>query len=165
MRNVENLAIQIHNQYIETTKKQYDEKMANGEEIDDDFMEKYDGLCPFSELTPHLKIANIRQARSIPIKLNIIGCELADKRDEREAILEFSDDELLDLAIFEHDEWCQEKEGTGWVYGEKKDVENLVTPYLVPWEELPEDIQQYDIDPVKNIPSLIDSIGLKNCQV
>lgn len=124
-------------------------------------MEKYNGLCSFDELTSQLKIANIRQARSIPVKLGIIGCELADENDEREAILEFSDNEVLDLAMFEHDEWCAEKEGTGWVYGEKKDIKNLVTPYLVPWEELPADIQEYDIDPVKNIPSLMQSIGLK----
>jgi hypothetical protein len=161
LRNVENLAIQIHNQYVETTKRQYEEKVANGEEPDEEFMEKYNGLCSFDELTPQLKIANIRQARSIPIKLNIIGCELASKSDEREAILQFTEDEVLDLAIFEHDEWCNEKIGTGWTYGEEKDINNLVTPYLVPWEDLSEEIQQYDIDPVKNIPNLMDSIGLK----
>ena len=161
LRNVENLAIQIHNQYVETTKQQYEEKIANGEEIDDEFMEKYNNLPSFDELTPQLKIANIRQARSIPIKLNIIGCEIATKDDEREAISEFSEDEILDLAIFEHDEWCDEKIGTGWTYGKEKDLEKLVTPYLVPWDELSEDIQQYDIDPVKNIPHLMDSLGLK----
>ena len=161
LRNVENLAILTHNQYVETTKKQYEEKIAKGEEPDEEFMEKYNGLCSFDELTSQLKIANIRQARSIPVKLGIIGCELADENDEREAILEFSDNEVIDLAMFEHDEWCAEKEGTGWVYGEKKDIKNLVTPYLVPWEELPADIQEYDIDPVKNIPSLMQSIGLK----
>ena len=161
LRNVETLAIQIHNQYVETTKQQYEEKVANGEELDDEFMEKYNNLPSFDELTPQLKIANIRQARSIPIKLNIIGCELAPKSDEREAILKFSDDEVLDLAIFEHDEWCEEKIGTGWTYGEEKDVNKLITPYLVPWDELTEEIQQYDIDPVKNIPNLMDSIGLK----
>ncbi|MBQ2636577.1 MAG: hypothetical protein IJG09_07780 [Methanobrevibacter sp.] len=161
LRNVENLAVQIHNQYVETTKKQYEEKIANGEEPDEDFMKKYNNLPTFEELTPQLKIANIRQARSIPIKLNIIGCELAPKSDEREAILEFSDDEVLDLAIFEHDEWCEEKIGTGWVYGEEKDIENLVTPYLVPWDDLTDDIKEYDVDPVKNIPHLMDSLGLK----
>lgn len=161
LRNVENLAIEIHNQYVNTTQQQYDEKIANGEEIDDDFMEKYNNLPSFDELTPQLKIANIRQARSIPIKLNIIGCEIATGDDERDAILEFSEDEILDLAIFEHDEWCNEKIGTGWTYGEEKDLEKLVTPYLVPWNELPKDIQQYDIDPVKNIPHLMESLGLK----
>ncbi len=161
LRNVEKLALETHQQYIDTTISQYEEKIANGEEIDKEFMEKYEGLVPFEELTPQLKIANIRQARSIPYKLNVIGCEMANKSDEREAITEFSDDELLDLAILEHDEWCEEKIGTGWTYGEEKDIENLLTPYLVPWEELPADIQQYDFDPVKNIPSLVDRIGLK----
>ena len=161
LRNVENLAIQIHNQYIETTKQQYEEKIAKGEEPDEDFMKKYNNLSSFDDLTPQLKIANIRQARSIPIKLNIIGCELAPKSDERESILKFSKDEIMDLAIFEHEEWCEEKLGTGWTYGEEKDIGNLVTPYLVPWDELTEEIKQYDVDPVKNIPNLMNSIGLK----
>lgn len=161
LRNVENLAIQIHNQYVETTKQQYEEKLAMGEELDDEFMEKYNNLPSFDELTPQLKIANIRQARSIPIKLSIIGCELATEDDEREAILKFSRDEILDLAIFEHKEWCDEKIGTGWTYGEEKDIDNLITPYLVPWDDLSPEIQQYDIDPIKNIPHLMQSLGLK----
>ena len=161
LRNVEKLAISTHEQYVRTTRQQYDDMIARGVEPDDDFMEKYNGLCSFDELTPQLKIANIRQARSIPIKLSIIGCELADMSDERPAIEEFLEDEILDLAIFEHDEWMDEKIGTGWTYGPKKDVDKLITPYLVPWDELPEDIQQYDIEPVKNIPSLMQSIGLK----
>lgn len=161
LRNVEKLALQIHQQYIDTTVSQYEEKLANGEKIDDDLAEKYNNLPSFEELTSQLKIANIRQARSIPRKLNMIGCELANMSDEREAIRKFSDEEILDLAIFEHEEWCDEKVGTGWTYGEEKDVKNLITPYLVPWDDLSAEIQQYDIDPVKNIPNLVESIGLK----
>ncbi len=161
LRNVEKLAIEIHGQYINTIKSQYMEKLENGEEIDKDFQNKYENLCSYDELIPQLKIANIRQAKSIPYKLNIIGCEIVGPDDEREAITEFSPEEVLDLAIVEHEEWCKEKIGTGWTYGEEKDVENLITPYLVPWDELDEETQQLDIDPVKNIPSLVDSIGLK----
>lgn len=161
LRNIEKLAVSVHEQYVRTTKKQYQEKIDAGEQPDGEFMEKYNGLCSFEELTPQLKIANIRQARSIPAKLSIIGCELADLSDERPAIEEFLDDEVLDLAIFEHEEWCKEKIGTGWTYGPEKDVEKLITPYLVPWDDLSAEIQQYDIDPVKNIPSLMKSIGLK----
>ena len=91
----------------------------------------------------------------------MIGCELANMSDEREAIVEFSEDEILDLAIFEHDEWCEEKLGTGWVYGEQRNDDELIHDCLVPWDDLSPEIQQLDIDPVKNIPSLIDSIGLK----
>ena len=161
IRNVEKIAIQTHNQYVETTRRQHDEMIARGEEPDEAFMKKYNELCSFEELTPQLKIANIRQARSIPGKLDLIGCEIATEDDEREAISEFTEDEVLDLAIREHDEWCKEKEGTGWIYGEEKDLENLVTPYLVPWEDLTPEIQQYDIDPVLNIPNLMKSLGLK----
>lgn len=160
LRNVEKLAIQINQQYIDTTVAQYEAKKANGE-LDEATRAKYENLKEFHELTSQLKIANIRQARSIPHKLNMVGCELANMSDSREAITEFNEDEILDLARFEHDEWCEEKLGTGWRYGEEKDIENLVTPYLVPWDDLSPEIQQYDIDPVKNIPSLIDSIGLK----
>ena len=161
LRNVEKLAISIHEQYVRTTKEQYEEKVAKGMELDDEFMEKYNGLSSFDELTPQLKIANIRQARSIPAKLSIIGCELAEMSDERPAIEEFLEEEVLDLAIYEHNEWMEEKIGTGWTYGPKKDIDNLITPYLVPWDDLSPEIQQYDIDPIKNIPSLMKSIGLK----
>ena len=160
LRNVEKLALQIHQQYIDTTTSQYEEKKANGE-LDDKTREKYEGLTDFDGLSSKLKLANIRQARSIPKKLNMIGCERANASDKREAIREFSPEEVLDLAIYEHDEWCNEKLAMGWTYGEVRDDDNMIHDCLVPWEDLTPEIQQYDIDPVKNIPSLVESIGLK----
>ena len=160
LRNVERLAIQINQQYMDTTKSQYEKKKASGE-LDDALKEKYENLKEFDELSPQLKIANIRQARSIPKKLNMIGCELANLSDKREAIEKFSDYEIIELAKSEHEEWCEEKIGTGWTYGEVRDDSNLIHNYIVPWEDLTPEIQQYDIDPVKNIPYLVESIGLK----
>ena len=160
LRNVEKLALQIHQQYIDTTTAQYEEKKANGN-LDDKTKEKYEGLTDFDGLSSHLKLANIRQARSIPVKLNMIGYELANSSDKRKAITEFSDDEVLDLAIYEHDRWCEEKIGMGWTYGEVRDDSKLIHDCLVPWDDLTPEIKQYDIDPIKNIPSLVKSIGLK----
>lgn len=160
LRNIEKLARQIHQQYIDTTTVQYEEMLANGEE-DEDLIQKYENLPSFEELSPQLKVANFRQAKSIPKKLYKIGCELANSSDERKEIKEFTDGEILDLAIMEHDEWWEEKIGTGWKYGPVRDDENLIHNYMVPWEELPPEIQQYDIDPVKNIPNLVESVGLK----
>lgn len=160
LRNVEKLAFQIHQQYIDTTTAQYNEKKDKGE-LDDITKEKYENLTDFEGLSSHLKIANIRQARSIPKKLNMIGCELANLSDKREAITEFTDEEIIDLAIYEHDEWCEEKISQGWTYGEVRDDSNLIHDCLVPWDDLTPEIQQYDIDPVKNIPALVESIGLK----
>ena len=160
LRNVENLAIMIHEYYNDTIRKEYEDAVEKGD-VSEELQEKYDGIKSYHELSPQLKIANIRQARSIPTKLAMIGCEIANKSDERPAITEFSPDEVEDLAIFEHDEWCKEKEGTGWTYGEVKDTDNFITPYLVPWDELTEEIKEYDRDPARNIPSLMQSIGLK----
>ena len=161
LRNVEKLALEIHEQYIETATKEYNEKKDKGEidaEAENDFKEK---TKPFNELSSHLKLANIRQARSIPKKLNMIGCELADISDKREAITKFSDEEVIDLAIYEHDEWCEEKIGQGWTYGEVRDDDNLIHDCLVPWDDLTPEVQQYDIDPVENIPNLVEKVGLK----
>ncbi len=161
LRNVEKLALEIHKQYIETATNEYNEKRDKGEidaEAERDFKEK---TKPFDQLSSHLKLANIRQARSIPRKLNMIGCELAALSDKREAITKFSEEEVLDLAIYEHDEWCEEKIGQGWTYGEVRDDDNLIHDCLVPWDDLTPEVQQYDIDPVENIPNLVDKIGLK----
>lgn len=161
LRNVEKLALQIHQQYIETTTIQFEEKKAKGELTDEDIEEFKQNTKPFEQLSSHLKIANIRQAKSIPKKLNMIGCELANMSDKREAITEFSQSDVIDLAIYEHDEWGEEKISRGWSYGEVRDDSRLIHDCLVPWDDLRPEIQQYDIDPVKNIPSLVFSIGLK----
>ena len=125
---------------------------------------KFDDRVCFDDLTPQLKMSNIRQARSIPRKLSLIGCELAPLDDEREAVLEFDDDELVDLAVLEHDDWCEERKGSGWIYGPKKDTEELITPYLVPYEDLEEKMQKYDIASVEKIPDYVNSINLKVVQ-
>ncbi|WP_407424556.1 RyR domain-containing protein [Methanobrevibacter sp.] len=164
IRNVEKLAIQTHEQYQNTIRAEYNKNKEQGIEIDESLQKSYDNLIPFKDLTPSLKLANIRQARSIPKKLNMIGCEIADKSDPRPAILkeDFLEKEVLNLAIYEHKEWCDEKIGTGWTFTSgKKDVENLKTPYLIPWEELSDSVKQLDIDTIYNIPNLLDSIGLK----
>ena len=161
IRNVVSLALKIHEHYIHTATTFFEEKKANGEVTPEDQKDFEEKTRPFEELSSHLKLANIRQARSIPIKLNIIGCELANPSDKRDAIVEFSQDEIIDLAMYEHDEWCEEKIGQGWTYGEVRDDSRLIHDCLVPWDDLTPEVQQYDIDPVKNIPNLVDSIGLK----
>jgi len=178
MRNIERLAIEINEQYRRTSNE---EKPS------------------FYELSSDLKMSNIRQAKSIPKKLALIGCEIAHKTEKEMVdttdfdtkvqqiidnkygegktaddindeiieenskivrILKFSDKDINDLAIFEHDEWCDEREGKGWTRGAKS-IEDKTTPSLVEWSKLDSASKQYDIDAIKNIPKLLDNIGLK----
>lgn len=187
MRNIEKLAVEINEEYNRTTygdkKDTYSEKKAN-----------------FDELSSDLKMSNIRQAKSIPKKLALVGCEIAHKTDEEKAdttdidtkiqliinekygdgitadeiddeiieenskivrILKFSKKDILDLAIYEHDEWWEEKVGKGWIIGKTKIEEEKISPSLKDWDELSENDQNKDIVTVKNIPRLLDNVGLK----
>ena len=73
----------------------------------------------------------------------------------------FMDEDLLKLAIAEHERWCKERIADGWVYGEKRDNEKKRHPSLIPWEELSQEEKQKDVDVIQRIPTLFDRIGLE----
>ena len=187
MRNIEKLAVEINEQYRQTS--------GDGEKIT--YAEK---KARFDELSSDLKMSNIRQAKSIPKKLSLIGCEIAHKTEEEMAdtddvdtkvqkiinekygegitaddvdeeiieetskivrILKFNKKDINDLAIYEHDEWWDEKLGKGWIYGKHKIIEEKISPCLKEWKYLRDEDKQYDIDTIKNIPRLLDNLGLK----
>ena len=64
------------------------------------------------------------------------------------------------LAKLEHDRWEAERRADGWVYGPTRDAASKRSPYLVPWEELSEDVRDLDRDAVGAIPRLLDDAGL-----
>ncbi|MBE5937983.1 MAG: hypothetical protein E7265_08135 [Lachnospiraceae bacterium] len=49
----------------------------------------------------------------------------------------------------------------GWVYGEKKDAANKITPLLVPYEELAESEKDYDRNTALETLKLIVKLGYK----
>ena len=110
LRNIEKLARQINSDYNDEMRQKLDEAIKNGnqEEIDN-LKEKCSYLCEFEDLRSDYKLSNIRQAKSIPKKLSIIGCEIAHKNDKRAEITEFDKHEIEDLAIFEHYDWCRKR--------------------------------------------------------
>ena len=162
IRNLEKLAIEINEEYNRRITLQYNKNKKNGK-VDKEIEKSYNALCDFDELDSEFKLSNLRQARSIPKKLSMIGCEIAPAKDKRQRITKamFDDNEIIALAILEHNEWCEEKRGCGWTYGEEKDDEKLKSPYLVEWDELDEDIKKLDIAFIKKIPALLSSVGLK----
>jgi hypothetical protein len=65
------------------------------------------------------------------------------------------------LAAMEHARWNAERFLAGWTYGEERDTAGRRSPYLVPWDALPEQIKEYDREAVRNIPALLALIGQK----
>ena len=76
----------------------------------------------------------------------------------------FTPGELKSLAIEEHDRWNDERIADGWRLDKsltEADPVRKLTPYLVPWEELPDEIAKYDSDFVEAIPTILASAGMQ----
>lgn len=72
----------------------------------------------------------------------------------------FTASEVECLAILEHRRWLRERERAGWRYGAVKDVAARRSPYLVPWEELPDRAKEWNRSAVRSIPALLASVNL-----
>ena len=60
----------------------------------------------------------------------------------------------------EHDRWVAERKDDGWRIG-PRDPEKKLSPYLVDWNDLEEDIRDYDRHAVLGIPATLAQVGLR----
>ena len=144
---IEKLARQIHADYLA-------EMRAAGNTAPPNVVE-------WDELTEEFKESNREQARSISQKLNFIGMGFDAGEAEYPTVERFDEETTLLLAQNEHIRWMQEKLANGWAFSPVYDNEKKHHPMLVPYEELPPEEQQKDINAVNNIIPLLKSIGLR----
>lgn len=116
-------------------------------------------LAAWEDLPENLRDSNRAQAADIASKLRAISCEIAPKTDPRPPVRELAPEELEMLAKLEHDRWEAERRADGWVYGPTKDAASKQSPYLVPWEDLSDEVRDLDRDAVRAIPRLLDEAG------
>jgi hypothetical protein len=100
------------------------------------------------------------QAANIKTKLHSIGCDIAPFRGWQASAFDFTPAEIEFLAVAEHDRWWTEREADGWTSG-AKDVDRKKSPYLVPWEDLPDRIAEYDRIFAREIPAMLASVALQ----
>lgn len=113
----------------------------------------------WEELAPGLQDSNRQQADHIPIKLRAVGLHEADSGTPvLQQFTGFSDDEVEQLAIVEHARWVAERRLDGWTLG-PADKPARVSPYLVPWNDLPDEVKKWDREAVRNIPALLREAG------
>lgn len=113
----------------------------------------------WEELDESRKESSRDQARDIPAKLHLVGCEITPLRGKAKDF-SFTDEEVETLAAAEHLRWMRQRIMDGWTAGDKN-VPRKTTPYLVPFEELPADIAEYDRIFVREIPGLLILAGLE----
>lgn len=142
----ERLAIAIHDRYNRTSKRLHPEKLI-----------KYPN---FSQLPDDKKYYNLRTARELPVMLSAVGCEIRPLTDGEDCVRAFTKEEVEVLAELEHARWMRNRREQGWVYGPVRDKTMKVSPYLVPYEQLADPIKELDREPCRDIPALLEPIGL-----
>jgi len=133
----------------------YREVQAANKQSEDPSLAEWDGLLDY------LKESNRRQADDVAEKLRRIGCTIHKAGGRDVKLVEFARDEIEVMAEMEHARWNAERLLDGWKWGEKKDVIKKVSPYLVPWSQLPDDVKEWDRDTVRRIPEFLAKVGLE----
>jgi hypothetical protein len=147
----ERLAQAIHDDYLLQQKKIGETPETNP------------SMVPWEDLPDALKESNRSQADHIGAKLRAVGCRIEVATDWREPPVAFSDAEIELMARMEHDRWLRERGRGGWRPG-RKDIRERGTPYLVPWEELTEDIKERDRAFIRGLPGFLAQAGFKTCR-
>ncbi len=145
-QSMEKLAIRIHENYI---KDQKGNKKPNDP-----------AMQPWDKLIKSLKKSNYQQALHIPKKLRAVQYDMMPFVKEPQELIKFTREEIEIMAEMEHERWNEERFDEGWKLG-PRDPENKISPYLVHWNDLPDNIKEYDRDAVKNIPKLLASVGFE----
>lgn len=145
LENLEKLGVAIHELYNRKQLERYPDQPLS--------------YPHFSDLPDTLKYSNLRQARSIGKKLKLVGLEMRPVEKDGKSLQEIPDDIVETLARVEHDEWVRERKSSGWVYGEVKNTAKKISPNLVSYDQLSEDIKDKDRDAIRNIPELLEMVG------
>jgi hypothetical protein len=116
-------------------------------------------------LDEDLKESNRKQADHIPIKLQKVNCGLEVLTNWDDALFSFTLEEVEKLAELEHIRWVEERSAEGWKLGPERNKDRKITPWLIPYSQLPDEMKEFDRDPVRNIPAILARIDLKVVRV
>jgi uncharacterized membrane protein len=155
----ERLARAIHDTYARAIHEAYLEDAADRGEAPG----SRPALRPWDELPDDLKEANRAQARHVGEKLAEVGCIMVPTFDPSLTFAFRDDAEVLLLARLEHDRWMAERIGQGYEYGPVR--EGRFHPDLVPWEQLTPETRAKDFEAVRNIPTMLGSVGFQVLRV
>jgi len=120
-------------------------------------------LVSWSMLRDDFKHSNRHQAACSAKILRKAGFEVIKSELPTDAIprLTFTQEEVARMAEMEHGRWNVERLDGGWRYGEKKDESRKLSPYLVSWLKLPDNIKAYDFEAVRTWPKILAQAGLQ----
>ncbi|MGC9318406.1 MAG: RyR domain-containing protein [Armatimonadota bacterium] len=149
------------------------------EAVDGYYGEPADGSRSYDELSEDKRELNRAFVRHILHKLTSIGYQMKPARSD-DPPFGFPGEHLEYLADMEHERWLRQKLEQGWRWGQERDDQAKINPYMVPWERLteqqmrqrygddaarvgpgplPEEVREWDRDMVRGIPRVLARAG------
>ncbi len=123
-----------------------------------------ENLRPWGNLPATYQTANLEQARYAVEILRAAGFDVRRKSGKRGAIQSFADKQwrrdVERMAELEHGRWNIERLRNGWRFGRPRDDARKIHDCLVPWENLPEEIREFDRNGVRAFPDILAKAGL-----
>ena len=138
------------------------EEYCRDQQARGDTLESNPSLVSWDELPGTLKNSNRRQADYLGVKLGKVGYYIIPTTDWNAEPIEFSQEDIERMAKMEHKHWMEERQKDGWKYTPGlKASKKKRSPFLVPWEELPEAEKEKDRNPVRKIPTFLAKAGFQ----
>lgn len=126
-----------------------------------EILENDKAMTDWANLKQDLSDSNYQQADSYISVLDYIGCSIHEVKNRPVSIMTFTDKEIELMAQLEHARWNIERLLKGWKHGPQKDVDKKISPYLIPWNELTEEIKDYDRNAMRKIPEILALVNLE----
>ena len=137
------LAQAIHQEYLR-------HQSAQGQTTADN-----QALVPWRELPAVLQESNRHQADHVHDKLRAIGYRAVAVAQDVVSPRAFSDGEVETLGQIEHQRFVDERRSAGWRLGPKRDHSLKISPFLVPWDQLSEEVKELDRNAVRKLPLIL----------
>jgi ppGpp synthetase/RelA/SpoT-type nucleotidyltranferase len=118
-------------------------------------------MMPWDRLRSDLKQSNLEHAAYIGEILGYAGFGIRPITDGTRELPDGFEDKVELMAEMEHGRWNVERIRAGWKYGLVKDSEKRISPFLVPWSELPDEIREYDRKTIRNYPAVLAHVGME----
>ena len=118
-------------------------------------------MLPWEKLGKDLRESNRQQADAIPAMLQRIRCGFSPVEGRDPIRIQFEEEEADALAEMEHERFVAERLRAGWSLGPDRDMERKISPYLIPWDDLPADVKKYDYDTIRGMPEFMADAGFE----
>lgn len=115
----------------------------------------------FEDQPEDLQSSNYDQMAHVLTKVAGLGYTTVelDSPAAAQRVRAFTDEQIEILARMEHARWVKEREAKGWTLGDRS-AEAKTSPYLVPYDELEEDIKEYDRGAARDVIPFLELAGM-----